>query len=306
MRQYPGAMPGAPSGRQLAATSMAPSVGQTSLRYQWMGAYDNPQAQTEFPLVATTKDPYDDVAAQKSAVAMSPNGHWNVPYTQADAEYETRKRIVSEQAAFDSWVNDKYNLTDPSQNFLLQSIAPDLYQRREEVIDNLQGLVTRYAKLRLRGAKNEEDLRFQWLIDTGRLQLPTGPIWQPKRWREEEAKRFGISPEQFDSDRFYYGLFSPAYWITAGNRGQAADKTNLFDIAGSNKPYRNASVPVREDNAGYFYNYPDPMLPPGTATPSHSTSFTPKVTAFNYSFPHSGGKPTGPTVSASSIPTEET
>ena len=145
------------------AGAQAGQVGQ-SRRYHWQHPADSQAAKTEFPIVPVAPDAYDDVANIKSqyaavgAVAGGNQSNWVVPFEQSDAAYLLRKRDAEEKAQYDRWLQQKYNLADPAQNMMLQNIAPQLYQRREEVIDANQDLVTRYAKIRLRGAKTEEDL----------------------------------------------------------------------------------------------------------------------------------------------------
>lgn len=248
-------MPGAPRDVDLAKTASNATVGKPTTDYLWLGNYNNANSAVEYPLLPFQKDPYDEVAQQKmmmGQVAAGPN--WVVPFTEQDAAYNERKRIQDEQVKFDAWLMQKYDLTDPAQNMMLQQIAPSLYDRREELINNLQNLVTRYAQIRLRGAKSEDDLRFQWLIDTGRLELPQGPIWDPKKWRDAQglfrapddgagnAWNFAGGNAPFtrqNVDRranqltYEKGFFNFAKWISPATAGKVADPYNYFNIAGT-------------------------------------------------------------------------
>ena len=277
-------MPGAPSEQDLAKTAANSFVGDTSKTYVWQTNFNSPAAATDYPVVATRKDPYDVVAAQKMAVGNAAVNNWVVPFTEADAAYNERKRIADEQALFDTWLLQKYNLADPALNNMLQQIARSLFDRREEVINNMQNLITRYAQIRLRGAKSEDDLRFQWLIDTGRLQLPEGRIWDPNNWRREtilaEHRLIPIpgggamAPAALNdfvmSRRFQRGFFSFAHWITPETMGHASDPNNMFNIAGTANPYVVNTMPIRPNNqGGDITRYPvnavaagvDPFLP---------------------------------------------
>jgi hypothetical protein len=150
------------------------------------------RASNEFPLIPFAKDTYDDVAEMKKQMAnaaIAGGENWVVPFDQQDANYLLRKRAQVEQADFDRWLYKKYDLRDPAQMFLFQQIAPEQFQRRQEVIDYQQNLVSRYAKLRLRGAKNLSDLQFEWLIETGRIELPKGPIWDPSSWMNKQEEQ---------------------------------------------------------------------------------------------------------------------
>lgn len=240
--------PGAPSDAQVALTRASAEEGAvtTSQRYIWSIPRNNPASTNDFPVVPTRHDQYDTVANIKSqfAVADTVGSNWVVPFTGEDAAYELRKRDDQENALFEQWVMQKYDITDPAQNRILQGIAPDLFKRREEVIDSQQRLSSQYAKLRLRGARTLDDLRIQWLIETGRLSLPKGPIWDPKKWREEQLGTDDANEDAARNDyRYKFGMFSPLRWVTT--TGNVRSATNPADIMGdtANRVTGNITAP---------------------------------------------------------------
>lgn len=235
--------PGAPSDAAVSLTRASAEAGAVtaSQRYIWQLPRNSESASNDFPIVPTRHDNYDDVANIKSQFADGTvvGTNWVVPFTQEDASYEMRKRDDQENALFDQWVMHKYDITDPAQNHMLQNIAPELFKRREEVIDSQQALVSHYAKLRLRGARTLDDLRLQWLIETGRLTLPKGRIWDPKHWRDAQLdNQLGVaSPAAHAAEdrarnehRYKFGLFSPMRWVTTV--GNAPNPDNPADIVG--------------------------------------------------------------------------
>lgn len=248
-----GRQPGAPSLAEAARMRVNAETGavSTSRKYQWQMPIDANAASNEYPIVPVPKDPYDDVAniKQQYAVAKGPENsdtNWVVPFESSDAQYLMRKRDAEEKAEFDAWIMQKYDITDPAQNLMLQNIAPELFQRREEVIDTQQALVSAYAKARLRGAKNLGDLELEWLIETGRLELPKGPIWQPEEWRKAQANNAGGDEARdiaWQRDRYRFGLFSPLKWLTEDMGGQTPSAANKADIAGSGTVYTSTGVP---------------------------------------------------------------
>lgn len=232
----------------------------TSKRYHWQTDPATPASRTEFPIVSVGPDPYDDVAHIKSqyANAGAGNTNWVVPFERSDAAYLMRKRDQEEKAQFDAWVSQKYDLTDPAQNMMLQTIAPELYQRREEVIDTQQALVTRYAKCRLRGAKSLDDLYLEWLVETGRIDLPKGPIWSPRTWRDQQ--RGQQEDVMFNRGRYMAGFFSPLKWMSETQAGQGATANNRFDIAGDGNRYENVRAPYYGVGGEiYDLRYPNPF-----------------------------------------------
>jgi hypothetical protein len=144
---------------------------------------------------------------------------------------------------------------------MLQNIAPELFQRREEVIDANQALVSAYAKTRLRGAKSLSDLELEWLIETGRLELPKGPIWNPKEWRKAQT---GATTDQEDIDwqhrRYTFGLFSPLQWLTDANPGRIPGE-NKADIMGAQYAYNPTTMP-----------YPSPVWENEWAAPPYPSA----------------------------------
>lgn len=256
-----GRQPGAPSIQEANRMQANAEMGtaSTSRRYQWQVPINLPAASNEFPIVPVPKDPYDDTAHIKQIYAQQAQGNnWVVPFEQSDAQYLLRKRNYEEKAEFDAWIMQKYDITNPAENLMLQNIAPELFKRREEIIDNQQALVSAYAKTRLRGAKSLADLELQWLIDTGRIELPKGPIWNPRAWRENQIAGSGLTDAEWNKRRYEFGLFSPIQWLTSANGGQMPRPQNRADIAGSGVVYNPDAVP-----------YPDPRWANewGTVTP---------------------------------------
>ena len=246
--------PGAPSNASVAsmrANAELGAVGQ-SKRYMWQMPLNRDKSGNEFPIVPTPHDPYDNVANIKAGFAQGDVGpNWMVPFQESDAQYLLRKRDAEEKAEFDSWVMQKFNIADPSQNMMLQSIAPELFQRREEVIDANQELVSRYAKLRLRGPKSIDDLRFEWLVETKRVDLPKGPIWDPEQWRR---KTFGLADDYNAGTiaddrtknirRYQRGLFSPLKWLVRDDAAWKPNTRNRADIRGDpTQPFTNNNTP---------------------------------------------------------------
>lgn len=240
-----------------------------SFKYNWSIPRRDPRSTTEYPLVATPGDAYDDIAFYKEQFSQGGvagvGNNWVVPFEQSDAAYLRRKRDAAEKAAFDVWVNQKFDLADPAQNIMLQNIAPELYKRREEIIDQQQDLVSRYAKLRLRGAKSLEDLQFEWMIETNRVELPQGPIWNPREWRRLQLGNPADSQTDINANRqrFIAGFFSPLRLLTAADQNaRQADTRNYFDIAGNpNAPFSNIWFPRTQAYAqAYQGNYPVPAL----------------------------------------------
>lgn len=237
---------GGPSPAAIAETrANAKAASGVSGKYAVVDGSD--QASNEFPVVPFAPDAYDDTAMYKALFSRAANAgeNWVVPFTEQDAAYLKRQRDQMENSDFDRWVMQKFNLEDPAQLFLFQQIAPEQFQRRMDLIDYEQNLVTKYAKMRLMGPRSLEDLKFEWLIETGRVELPKGPIWDPVDWM---SKQMGLNAPTTKADwaarqtsnntRFMAGLFSPLKMLTEGNVGWTRS-TNISDIRGNQEsPYK--------------------------------------------------------------------
>lgn len=276
-------IPGGPTPMGVAQMRVGAKEGTvgTSQRYHWQKGIDTEQAKTEFPIVPVGPDPYDDIAHMKEQYANARGAgntdtNWVVPFEQSDAAYLMRKRDQEEKAQFDAWVTQKFDLTDPAQNMMLQQIAPELYQRREEVIDTQQALVSRYAKMRLRGAKNLDDLYLEWLIETNRIDLPKGPIWDPIKWRMAQAGQPGadttVAATQtrdtaWNNQRYDSGFYSILKWMGKDQAGREANKNNYFDVTGSDQQYFSNRMRYYQNGQDQYYaRYPNVYKPtPGLA-----------------------------------------
>lgn len=222
---------------QVAGGPSAAAIRQTQTAAQAANGVSGKYAQTkdpgtarsnEFPIVPFLPDAYDTTAQLKS-LAGDRKGfgeNWVVPFTEQDAEYLIRQRNQAENADFDRWVMEKFDLGDPAQLFLFQQIAPEQFQRRKDLIDYEQNLVSKYAKMRLYGPKNIDDLKFEWLVETGRIELPAGPIWDPKTWMTNQLDGGSYH------GRYMSGLFSPLNYLSDEQVGWQPVNGNKADIRG--------------------------------------------------------------------------
>jgi len=227
------------------------------------------QASNEFPYVPFAPDSYDDVADIKAEFATAQAGeNWVVPFTEQDASYVRRQRDQMENADFDRWVMGKFDLEDPAQLFLFQQIAPEQFQRRMDLIDYEQNLVTRYAKMRLMGPRSLEDLKFEWLIETQRIELPRGPIWDPRSWMlNQYTVQDGFVDDQrgrslANRTRYMAGLFSPLRMLQQNQVGWEAS-ANGGDIRGNpERTYKGQLFEGSDHPNSYIHYGGNPIIRP--------------------------------------------
>ncbi len=246
MQRPSGFTPGAPSVEQARALTFNVEAQKTA-PYWWPNASDARHAagqdSNDFPTVPFPKMPEDTNMAIKRSIAEDGRVVQVMPITDEDVSYIKKKRDLEEQTAFDTWIGQKFDLTDPAQQKLLREINPEYYGRREDLIKSQIDLAGRYAKSRLFGAQSYQDLVTEWGVETKRIQLPTGPVWDPYMWYQSQQR--ARDPNQTVQDmyqdaniyalnfsKYTEGLFSPIKVINIFNRGWQANPNNRSDIMG--------------------------------------------------------------------------
>jgi hypothetical protein len=163
-----------------------------------------------------------------------------LPFSAEDVAYLKRKRDDEEMVGYEAWKELKYNLNDPATRAWYEKVCPSYFQQRESLLEQQIDLASRYAKIRLRGPKTEDDFKLNYFIETGRISLPKGPLWDPFEWISAEAGvRPGDNPAQRDQKILEYnrqgyrkGLFNPTKVMTPEKGGLYANPYNIADVAG--------------------------------------------------------------------------
>ena len=198
------------------------------------------QGSNEFPYQAFLVDPYDSIAELKQS-QVAAGGQYVAEFGEEDAEYLLRQRAQVENADFDRWVLQKYDLSNPGDRMVAQRVIPELFDRQKETLAYQTELQNRYAKLRIDGPKSDDDLKFEWLIESGRLQLPEGPLWDPQAWMSNQMRKYqngGVAIATDDArsianrKRYMAGLFSPLTPINENQTGWQTNYNNPSDIRG--------------------------------------------------------------------------
>lgn len=208
---------------------------------------------SKFPIRPFPTDSYDSVWQMKQDMANPVISNEGVviappmatpsrplPFTESDVTYLKRKRDDEDMVAFLTWQANKYDLTDPATRDWFAKRCPSYFEQRESLIDQQIDRCSRYAKIRLRGAKNEDDLLLEYLIETGRVDLPKGEIWEPFSWMLRQAGTVPEAPvqqqkaaiENYNSDAYRKGLFNPTKVMTPQKGGLLQNPYNKGDIAG--------------------------------------------------------------------------
>lgn len=142
-----------------------------------------------------------------------------IPLTDADFDYMQSKADEQEAANFKIWCEQWYDMANPAEIRLFQEAFPEYFDQRVALIKNMAENMTRFAILRLYGPRTKEDFMFLWMVQTNRVPLVTGPLWQPDTWSKEgPSKR--------------YALFNPWRMLNRENTPNMPNKDNRMDPIG--------------------------------------------------------------------------
>lgn len=201
-----------------------------------------------FPVVPVAPDKYDDLFNIKKQFATEANNTaWMVPFDGQDASWVARQRDKAEKAEYDEWLYRKYDLSDLPTAAMIQQIAPEIWERREEYLNYQMSLVDRYAKTRLYGPRSEADIKLEWLVETGRVKLPDYNLWDPVG--PDNAKRAGDYWTAYTA-----GSWSPLQWVygaiipqdpASGSSDIRPRETNIGQV-GSNLNLAGVPQPARQ------------------------------------------------------------
>lgn len=103
--------------------------------------------------------------------------NFKVDLTPADVEFFERRRAEQQQIEFDEFFAETIDLSDPGQARWAQQMYPEFWARREKFIDDKINVEARASKIRLRGIKDKEDLKFLFALRKGYITLPTEPAY---------------------------------------------------------------------------------------------------------------------------------
>jgi hypothetical protein len=118
----------------------------------------------------TKRDPRQEKLSlyRKAATdwGVGANTGWtaNVPSDLVDY-YVTKKKHV-EYLEWEKWVQDNFNLADPSQVKILKELCPEYFTRRVEHMKKMMDLMFLIAKIDLMGPENKEELFLLYQMQT--------------------------------------------------------------------------------------------------------------------------------------------
>jgi len=134
------------------------------------------------------------------------------PVTDEDISSILRKRAAAEVAKQEDWFQNtwSFNSSDPNKQRWAQSVFPEYFSRREQVIDEQTLLQNQLAKIKLRGPRSREDIDLLYAIQMGVVDPQAKAIWDLTGEAYDNPRRGIFSPRRIalSEKRSRYGLIS--------------------------------------------------------------------------------------------------
>lgn len=190
-------------------------------------------AAQQFPARYLYPDERDKKYAMRRQINAAAQGARPDPITEDEIDYLLDKTTAYETAEFHNWFSRLYKMDDsnPVMKKWGMELVPELWQMKEQSIEDNARLQAQLAKIKLRGVRSREDLMLMWAIAKGAITVPEGPIWDPPQTPFPDSKRGVFNPRHRAGQPGRY--FNP---IT-GASGFVADPANIPGIAGNPAEY---------------------------------------------------------------------
>ncbi len=151
-----------------------------------------------FPVKQTAFDPDDDRFEMK--MKAPPQLGFKM-LEEKDLQNLQRKADQQQYAQVERFAEQYFDMTNPAICRMVEQIMPNFFSRRLAELEQTADLQMRIAKLRLYGVKDEEDIFLEFALRSGKIPIPTGPLWDPAQ------------PSAAQNEANYYrGLCNPKRW----------------------------------------------------------------------------------------------
>lgn len=146
-----------------------------------------------FPARYLEPDATDDVVKLKNAMA---SGSRPVPIGDDEIAAYLRKMASHETFKKDAWFHNTWaaDSTNPTMQRWAQTMYPEYYRRREQVIDEQTAIQNRIAKMKLYGVRSREDFDLLYGIHQGVVKTDNAAIWDITGKDLSSPKRGLFSP----------------------------------------------------------------------------------------------------------------
>lgn len=110
----------------------------------------------------------------------------NYMLTDEDFKYFEAKEAAEEFAAFERWVQTCFDFKKPAEVDRFARMFPNFFERRLATIKNVADANVKYAEIVMRGPQSADDMLYLWLVQTGKIPLISGALWDPSSWSKPD------------------------------------------------------------------------------------------------------------------------
>lgn len=186
----------------------------------------------QFPARYLEPDPEDDVTLLKNRMASNARP---APLTDSDVGLVLRKMAATEVAKKDQWFASTWRAdsSNPTMQRWAQSVYPEFYKRREQVIDEQTEIQRRLAKMKLYGIRSKDDFDLLHAIHQGYVEVKDTSLWNIKGETLGAPRRGLFNPFRVEAYKkpatfFENGALGP--FPQGGNKTVANQYPGLFDM----------------------------------------------------------------------------
>lgn len=184
------------------------------------------QQAVAMPRKFLSRDPMDDKMRQRLQLmdkdGMTPFGQ--VYYDDSVGRWLEKKEAATELANMDAWFGQNYNKSSIAERQFAQQIYPEYYTEREKLMMERAAMVVKLKAIQLRGPRNKEDLMLQYLVQSGKVQLP-------KDWDRIGISTLVAPDATVQEQNFARGLVRLPRFETLGQR--VSNATTAKDLGGN-------------------------------------------------------------------------
>lgn len=163
----------------------------------------NPGASQQFPTNAMAhKQTEDDKIRAIKMQTVNEEGvtpFGQLKASERDYQWLVRQKKIQEYAQFEQWFADNWDRIKPEEKEWARTTFPAFFSNRKKTLKKNIKNLQRLAEIKLEGLKSLEDVKLQYMVETGKVDMsPLADLLNPKKFTTAEKVA-----------TFRRGIFSP-------------------------------------------------------------------------------------------------
>jgi len=127
----------------------------------------------------------------------------------SDFEWYQRKAAAAEVANFQAWFAKEFDRMTPADKKRAKELYPEFYKQRKKLLKRQTKNLFELARLKLEGVQDMDDLKTQYMAESGRLDLgPLQSLLHPENVFNDQSGN-PVARQRYAQAKFQRGLLSP-------------------------------------------------------------------------------------------------